>query len=89
MSTRNSIHLTDEERHTLGRVALGKESPDLIVRGGRVVNVFTRDIAPNDIWIWRNWIARITTDACSFDCPTIDATDKVLVPGLIDGHIHV
>ncbi|MFC2095290.1 adenine deaminase C-terminal domain-containing protein [Candidatus Bipolaricaulota bacterium] len=83
------FHLTSEERHTLGRVALGKVSPDLVVRGGRVVNVFTRDVSRNDIWIWRNWIARITTDECSFETPVVDTTGKVLVPGLIDGHIHV
>lgn len=89
MSMHTSIHLTNEERHTLGRVALGVEAPDLIVRGGQVVNVFTRDMSRNDIWIWRNWIARITTDDCAFDTSVIDATGKVLIPGLIDGHIHV
>ena len=89
MSTRTSIHLTDTERHTLGRVALGKEAPDLILRGGEIVNVFTRDVRPGDIWIWKHWIARITTEPCAFDCPVVDVTGKTLIPGLIDGHIHV
>ncbi len=89
MSLSAPLHLTTEERHTLGRVALGEVAPDLVVRGGQVVNVFTRDVSRNDIWIWRNWIARITTDACAFETSVVDATGKVLVPGLIDGHIHV
>ena len=84
-----SIHPTNEERHMLGRVALGKAAPDLIVRGAQVVNVFTRDLEVGDVWIWRRWIARMTRETCAFECPTFDATGKVLIPGLIDGHIHV
>lgn len=85
----SSFHLTHEERHALGRVALGKKAPDLILRGGKVVNVYTRDLAPADVWIWGKWIARVTTEPCPFDAPLLDVSGKILCPGLIDGHIHV
>ena len=89
MAISAQFHLSSEERYTLGRVALGEESPDLILRGGQILNVFTRDLQRGDLWIWKKWIARITTDECPFDCATMDVSGKTLIPGLIDGHIHV
>ncbi len=80
---------TDAERFALGRVALGLEAPDLIIKGGRYVNVFTRKIDVGDIWICGKFIARITTDACLFDAPVFDATGKILSPGFVEGHIHI
>ena len=83
------FYLSNAERFTLGRVALGKEAPDLVLRGGRYLNVYTNDLIQADIWIWKEWIAKVTLDQCPFDVPVLDVYDKILMPGFIDGHIHV
>ncbi|HUX12168.1 MAG TPA: adenine deaminase C-terminal domain-containing protein [Spirochaetia bacterium] len=85
----HSFFPDDGERFTLGRVALGIEPPDLIVRGGHYLNVFTRETLRGDIWIGGRFIARITTDSCKFDTKVIDVDGKFLAPGFVEGHIHV
>ena len=80
---------TDQERFHLGRVALGLESPDLILAGGRYLNVYTNEVLRGDIWIAGRWIAKITTDPCAYAAETYDVSERLLTPGFIDGHIHV
>ena len=80
---------TDQERFRLGRVALGLESPDLILAGGQYLNVYTNEVLRGDIWISGRWIARITTDPCTYTTETYDVSEKLLTPGFVDGHIHV
>lgn len=80
---------TAYERHSLGRVAVGEVPPRLILRGGRVLNVYTGQLVPQDVWIWEKWIARLTSDPCRFDVPSLDMSNNILIPGLIDGHIHI
>ncbi len=85
----DSLFPTDQERFHLGRVALGLESPDLILAGGHYLNVYTNEVLRGDIWISGRWIARITTDPCAHDTRTYDVSEKLLTPGFMDGHIHV
>ena len=80
---------TDQERFRLGRVALGLESPDLILAGGHYLNVYTNEVLRGDVWISGRWIARITTDPCTYATETYDVSEKLLTPGFVDGHIHV
>ena len=77
------------ERFRAGRVALNLESPDLVVRGGSYINVFTRRVERGDIWISGKLIAKVTTEACPFPAEEIDVTGKLVSPGFIEGHIHV
>jgi len=79
----------DSERFALGRVALGIEPPDIILRGGRYLNVFTREILRGDIWVSGRFIARVTTDQCTFETKVVDVSGKFLAPGFVEGHIHV
>jgi adenine deaminase len=75
---------------SLMRTALGEEVPDLVVRGGRVVNVFTGEIRPADVWIKHGRIASLPEDGKS---PTggevLDVDGAYLCPGLIDAHFHM
>lgn len=84
-----SFFPTDGERFSVGRTALGLEPPDLILKGGSYLNVFTREILRGDLWIRGRFIARITTDPCPFAAETVDASGKFLAPGFVEGHIHV
>ncbi len=79
----------DGERFALGRAALGIEPPDLILRGGSYLNVFTREVLRGDLWIRGRFIARITTEPCAFGTKVVDVEGKFLAPGFVEGHIHV
>jgi adenine deaminase len=70
------------------RVALGQEPGDLLVAGGQVVNVFTRQIEPADIVIVDGWIAGVGPGPWRAD-RTIAAAGQVVLPGLIDTHMHL
>jgi adenine deaminase len=67
-------------------VARGDEPADLVVRGGRVLSVHTREWLDADVAICDGWIAGVGEYAGS---ETIDAADRHLVPGLIDAHMHL
>ncbi|MDP2790600.1 MAG: adenine deaminase C-terminal domain-containing protein [Rectinemataceae bacterium] len=79
----------DGERFATGRAALGTEPPDLILRGGTYLNVFTGEVLPGDLWIKGRFIARITTETCAFETKVVDVGGKFLAPGFVEGHIHV
>ena len=76
-------------RFAAGGAALGIEPPDLILRGGRYLNVFTGETLAGDIWIKGRLIARITGEPCPFAARVIDVGGKFLAPGFVEGHIHV
>jgi adenine deaminase len=70
------------------RVALGREPADLLVTGGQVVNVFNRRVEPADLVIADGRIAAV--GCYSWEAKeTIDAAGLVLIPGLIDAHMHL
>jgi adenine deaminase len=70
------------------RVAQGQEPGDLLLRGGHVVNVFTQQVEPANIIIAEGWIAAVGPHEWNAR-EVIDITGQVVIPGLIDGHIHV
>ena len=67
-------------------VAAGREQPDLVVKGGRIFNVFSHEITESDIAIADGFIAGIG----SYEGPeTWDVRGGVICPGFIDGHLHL
>ncbi|MDO8212290.1 adenine deaminase C-terminal domain-containing protein [Conexibacter sp. CPCC 206217] len=72
-------------------VAQGRAHADLIVAGGTVANVFTGELIEADVAIRGHRIAAVG-DVARTRGPrtrTLDARGRVLVPGLIDQHLHV
>ena len=67
-------------------VARGDEPADLVVRGGKVLSVFTREWLDADVAIVDGWIAGLG-DYEGRD--TVDATGRWVVPGFIDAHMHL
>jgi len=67
-------------------VARGDEPADLVVRGGRVLSVFTREWLEADVAICAGTIAGVGSYEGS---RTIDAAGAFVVPGLIDAHVHL
>lgn len=68
------------------RVARGEAAPDLVLKGGRIVNVFSGEIIAGDCALCDGSIAGIG----AYNGPNeIDCRGCYLAPGLIDGHCHI
>lgn len=68
------------------KVARGEEPADLVIKGGQIVNVLSNEIYPADIAIYGEQIAGVS----SYDGPNeLDVRGKFIVPGFIDGHMHI
>jgi adenine deaminase len=72
--------------------ALGREKASLVIREGRVINVFTGEILENtDVAVSGNRIV-LVGDAERLigpDTNVINADGKYVSPGFLDGHVHV
>jgi len=79
----------DEVRRAVD-VAAGRRPASLLLRGGSVVNVFDGSVAPAAVALAGRLIASVTAEA---DAPAaeaeVDVEGALLVPGLIDGHVHI
>jgi adenine deaminase len=77
--------MTVDLSHRLA-VARGDEPADLVIRGGRVLSVFTREWLAMDIAVVDGWIAGLGDYEGR---ELLDARDRFLVPGFIDAHMHL
>ncbi len=67
-------------------VARGDEPADLVIRGGRVLSVFTREWLETDVAVVDGFVAGLG----SYDGREIlDAAERYVVPGFIDAHMHL
>ncbi|NLG87506.1 MAG: adenine deaminase [Firmicutes bacterium] len=75
----------------LAAAAQGKFKADTVIKGGKVVNVFTAEIITADVAIYSGRIVLVgqADHTIGPDTRIIDASGFYLVPGLLDGHIHV
>ncbi len=78
-------------RAALIAAARGDAPLDLLIRGAKVVNVFTLEIREADIGILGNRIAVVDYDsAFNLSAATvIEADGLTAIPGLIDTHVHI
>ena len=67
-------------------VARGDEPADLVVRGGRVLSVFTREWLATDVAIVDGVVAGLGEYEGAKE---LDATNRYVVPGFIDAHMHL
>ena len=68
------------------KVAGKRELADIVIKNAKIVNVFTGELMDGDIAISDDFIAGIG----QYDGKeVIDASGKYIVPGLIDGHVHI
>ena len=80
------------ERQRLIRVALGVEPADMVIAGGRVVNVFTRELVAADVVVAGERVAALAQPGdyrIGDETELIDADGRVVAPGLVDPHLHV
>ena len=82
----------EEVTKLLVSTALGMEKADLVVRGGNLVNVNSGELLENvDVAVKKDRIALIGRADHTIGNKTtvIDATDKYLAAGFLDGHVHI
>jgi adenine deaminase len=75
----------DDLRRRLA-VARGDEPADLVVRGGRVLSVFTKEWLETDVAVVDGIVAGLGEYEGR---ETLDASERWVVPGFIDAHMHL
>jgi len=72
--------------------ALGRQKADMVIKGGNLVNVHSRELLEDvDIAIKKGRIALVGEADHTIGNRTtvIDAMSKYVAPGFLDGHVHV
>lgn len=72
--------------------AMGRQKADLVVRNARLVNVNSGEVLEkHDVAVKKDRIALVgnAEDSVGPGTEVIDAEGKYLVPGFIDGHVHI
>jgi adenine deaminase len=67
-------------------VARGDEPADVVVRGGRVLSVFTREWLDVDVAVVDGWIAGLGEYEGR---EVVDAAGHYVTPGFVDAHMHL
>ena len=68
-------------------VAAGREKADLVLKGGKIINVFTEEIIEGDVAIVDGYIAGVGGSYEGHEI--IELEGRYIAPGLIDGHVHI
>jgi dihydroorotase len=71
-----------------GRAVFAQTRYDLVLKGGRVIDPSLRLDAVRDVAVANGRIAAVEASLTATAAETIDATGKLVVPGLIDIHTH-
>lgn len=77
------------ERRMLIRVARGQHPADLVLRNGRVVNVFSNEAYIADIAIYAGRIAGIGSVGSYGGMVEADLGGAYVAPGMIEAHTHI
>jgi adenine deaminase len=77
---------TEDLAHRLA-VARGDGPADLVIAGGRVLSVFTGELLEADVAVAGEYVAAVGPGYRGVQ--TYDATGLILLPGFIDGHMHI
>jgi adenine deaminase len=75
------------DRATLIRVARGEEPADLALDGARVVNVLSGELYQAEVAIHQGWVVGLGDRYEARE--RVDLGGLTLVPGFIEGHIHI
>jgi adenine deaminase len=67
-------------------VARGDEPADLVIRGGRVLCVFTREWLETDVAVVDGYVAGLGDYEGQ---EVLDASGRWVVPGFVDAHMHI
>jgi adenine deaminase len=98
MLTRFSVAPLHTMTRSLAAVAMGREAPDLVITGARVLSTYTERIhRSREIWVKGGRIAVVkpagefkkTRPGGGARTRLYDARGGILAPGLVDPHVHI
>jgi adenine deaminase len=81
-----------EVTRTLVDAAMGRDKADVVIRGGRLVNVHTAEIQDEvDVAIKAGRVVLVgqVEHTIGGETELIDASEYYLLPGLMEGHVHI
>jgi len=93
--TRFSVPPLHTVTRTLAAVAMGRELPDLVVTGARILSTYTERIHDGrEIWVKCGRIAAVRpAGSCrppkGSGVRRFDAEGGIMAPGLVDPHLHI
>lgn len=93
--TRYSVPPLHTVTRSLAAVAMGREAPDLVITGARLLSTYTERVhAGREVWIKSGRVAVVKpagtfSPAKSSKTKIYDARGGILAPGLVDPHIHI
>ncbi len=63
----------------------------VLIKGGTVISLDPQigDLPKGDVLFERGTISEVAPNVKAPDAEVIDATDKIVMPGLVDAHRHV
>jgi adenine deaminase len=93
--TRFSVPPLHTVTRTLAAVAMGREDPELVITGARVLSTYTQRFRDSmEVWVSHGRIAAVRP-AGTFRARRgagvhrFDARGAILAPGLVDPHLHI
>jgi adenine deaminase len=93
--TRFSVLPLHRVTRSLAAVAMGRELPDLVVTGARILSTYTeRFRSEQEVWVKAGRIAAVKpAGSCRIprgsNVARFDARGGILAPGLVDPHLHI
>ncbi|WP_343208989.1 adenine deaminase [Anaerolentibacter hominis] len=85
------MKLKPRNQKKLLQAALGTIPSDLVIKNARVVNVFTGEILPGNVFLYDGFISHVeygNLDDLNAE-KVYDANGQFIIPGLIDAHVHI
>ena len=77
---------------SLAAVAGGRQAPDLVITGARVLSTYSERVLPGrELWIHRGRIAAVKPagECRAAGVKIYDAQGGLIAPGLVDPHLHI
>ena len=93
--TRFSVPPLHTVTRSLAAVAMGRESPDLVITGARILSTYTERIhADREVWVKAGRIAAVKPAGAfkgvkGSGVRRFDARGGMIAPGLVDPHLHI
>ncbi|MEO6457912.1 MAG: adenine deaminase [Chloroflexia bacterium] len=85
-----AFQMGEGQMRSLLEVARGEAPADLVITGGRLLNVLSGEVYPAEVAIFAGRIAGVSRTPGEYQGrETIDISDDYIAPGFMDAHVHV